>query len=102
MKISFYTLGCKANQADSSKIKNTATQLGWQIVNHGDKCDYCVINICSVTAGAEQRSRQMLRSAKQYADHVIASGCFIEKIPEINLYFKSPDEVIQYLKKTSS
>jgi len=98
MRISFYTLGCKANQADNQLIQRTAAQLGWQIVNYGNECDYCVVNICAVTHGAEQRSRQMLRAAKNNAAKVIASGCYIEKIPEIDLYFQTPQEVVDYLK----
>lgn len=102
MKISFYTLGCKANQADNQTIQNAAAQIGWQIVPYGKKCDCTVINICAVTAGAEQRSRQMLRAAKQYTDCVIASGCFLNIIPEIDFYYKTPGLVIKFLKNIYS
>lgn len=102
MKISFYTLGCKANQADNQAIQKAATDLGWQIVSFGEKADWVVVSTCAVTRGAEQRSRQMLRAAKKQGAEVIASGCFIEKIKEIDLYLKNPGEVIDYLKNLYS
>ncbi|MBU0649239.1 MiaB/RimO family radical SAM methylthiotransferase [Patescibacteria group bacterium] len=99
MKISFYALGCRANQADNRKIQQELAKIGWQVVCFSEPADFCVVNICAVTSGAEQRSRQMLRAAKTNNAHVIASGCFIEKIPEIDLYFKSPKQTLNYLKK---
>ena len=99
MKVSFYALGCKANQADNRKIQRELAKAGWQVVCFGQPADFCVVNACAVTRGAEQRSRQMLRAAQKNNVQVIASGCFIEKIPEINLYFKSPEQVLNYLKK---
>lgn len=98
MKISFYTLGCKANQADNQKIQSAAARLGWQVVPYGQKCDYCVVSACAVTGRAEQRSRQMLRAAKKTAANVIASGCFNKKISGVENYLKNPDEVIDCLK----
>ncbi|MDD4995644.1 MAG: MiaB/RimO family radical SAM methylthiotransferase [Patescibacteria group bacterium] len=102
MKISFYALGCKANQADSDKIRDAAAANGWTIVPYGESCDYSVISGCAVTSGAEQRTRQMLRAAKKSGKQVIAAGCFVKKISEIDLYFSNPDRVIEYLKSRHS
>jgi len=98
MRISFYALGCKANQADNQTIQDAAAQFGWQIVPYGEKSDYVVVSTCAVTAGAEQRSRQMLRSAQKQGAKIIATGCFINKIDGINLYLKNTAEAIEYLK----
>ncbi len=101
MKISFYSLGCKLNQAENNEIRERATAFGWQVVPFDEPADFCIVNTCSVTAGAEQRSRQMIRAAKRNGAKVIAAGCHRQQINDAEAYLKTPDEVIEYLSSIS-
>jgi len=54
--ISFYTLGCRANQAETEKMKDEAIAKGYSIVSHKENADIQVINTCTVTSVADKKS----------------------------------------------
>ncbi len=78
MKVSFLTLGCKTNQAESSLLEVSLRDRGWNIVDLKEKPDVCVINTCSVTAKTDYQSRQLIRRAANAASKVIVTGCYAE------------------------
>ncbi|MDZ7796125.1 MAG: hypothetical protein U5N56_03365 [Candidatus Marinimicrobia bacterium] len=43
-QISFYTLGCKLNQAETAALKNAAKEKGYTIVPFSDASDIMVVN----------------------------------------------------------
>ena len=53
MKISFTTLGCKLNFAESSALGKMLIARGHTRAEKGEEADICVINTCSVTDAAD-------------------------------------------------
>lgn len=78
MKVSVLTLGCKANQAESSIIEANLQSAGNNIVELSDKPDICVINTCTVTLKSDHESRQLIRKAHKAGSKVIVTGCYSE------------------------
>ena len=89
-KISFYTLGCKLNQAETAVMADQFNHDGYEIVPFGMPVDVCVINTCTITAKTDYRCRQMIRRAKKAAPKAIIAvvGCYdqlaFKKITEID------------------
>ncbi len=77
-RASFYTLGCRLNQAETSLICNTFKEKGYAIVNFGAATDVCVINTCTVTEQADAKCRQLVRQVlKKSPDAFVAVvGCY--------------------------
>ena len=88
--VSFYTLGCRANQYESDAIAEELERRGFSVVPFGECADVAVINTCSVTGESDRKSRQMIRRAltNSYAENVIVTGCsaqiFKEEIEAIS------------------
>ena len=84
MKFCTITLGCKANQFDTSTIEGILTERGHTQVRLGDGCDICVINTCAVTAESVRKSRQAVRRVKKLEPNALIAvcGCFSELEPE--------------------
>ena len=84
MKISFNTLGCKLNFAESSAIGKTLIERGHQRAKRGEQADLCVINTCSVTDAADHKGRQLInRLHRENPDAVIiVTGCYAQLKPE--------------------
>ena len=96
MKAAFHTLGCKVNSYETQAILEQFTGLGFEIVPFTEKADVYVINTCSVTQVAEQKSRQMLHRAKRLNPNavVIATGCYAQEEGEKLLSDESIDLVV--------
>lgn len=77
MKAAFYTLGCKVNQCETEYITELFKKNGYEIVNYTEKSDIYVINSCTVTATADQKTRQSIRKFKRNHPEsiVILTGC---------------------------
>lgn len=80
LRASFYTLGCRLNQAETASISATFAAQGYTIVDFGEETDVCVINTCSVTEGAESKCRQAVRSALRRSPdaYVTVTGCYAQ------------------------
>ena len=108
------TIGCRLNQADTALIFDVLKNMGFEIVQQKtDKpLSVIIINTCSVTASASQKSRQAARSMKnKHPDSfIIVTGCSIEteketwsKESEIDLFIPNSKktEIANYLKKNN-
>ena len=93
-KVAFHTLGCKLNFAESSMLKNTMIEKGFQSVQFNDGADVFVINTCSVTENADRECRKIIRRAKRLSPNSVIAviGCYaqlnpkvISEIPGVNL-----------------
>ncbi|MDD3116756.1 MAG: tRNA (N(6)-L-threonylcarbamoyladenosine(37)-C(2))-methylthiotransferase MtaB [Victivallaceae bacterium] len=77
-----HTIGCRLNQADSALICGRLREAGWELVKPDDNSfiDLLIINSCSVTAAAAQKSRQAARRFKRLhpAAKVVVTGCSAE------------------------
>ncbi|NTU42584.1 MAG: tRNA (N(6)-L-threonylcarbamoyladenosine(37)-C(2))-methylthiotransferase MtaB [Nitrospirales bacterium] len=78
MKISIITLGCRTNQAESMTLEHNFAAKGHTLVDLSEEPDLCIINTCTVTAGADQQSRQLIQKAVRGGRRVIVTGCYGE------------------------
>ena len=78
MKAAFYTLGCKVNSYETEVNIETFKENGYEIVPFNEKADVYVINTCSVTNTADQKSRKIIREAVKRGENaiVVVMGCY--------------------------
>lgn len=79
-KVTFHTLGCKLNFAETSTIGKLLADRGAQPVQAGETPDICVVNTCSVTELANKKCRQEIRKlSRRYPDAVmVVTGCYAQ------------------------
>jgi len=72
------TLGCKLNLADSEAIARGLRAAGYDVVDRLCEADAFILNTCSVTHVADQKSRRLIRSARRLSPDatVGVTGCF--------------------------
>lgn len=80
MKFSIITLGCKVNAYESQFYASSLEKLGFEQVKPNEKCDVCIINTCTVTNTAAQKSRQKIHQAKRLNPDAlcVVVGCFVQ------------------------
>jgi threonylcarbamoyladenosine tRNA methylthiotransferase MtaB len=80
MKASFYTLGCRLNQAETAIIAKSLENRGFEISEFGSPSDLTVINTCTVTEQADAKCRQAVRKIlRQNPDtYVAVVGCYAQ------------------------
>ncbi|MDY0095676.1 MAG: tRNA (N(6)-L-threonylcarbamoyladenosine(37)-C(2))-methylthiotransferase MtaB [Candidatus Vecturithrix sp.] len=78
--VSFYTLGCRLNQAETAILCDMFREKGYAIREFGQVTDVCVINTCSVTGHSEARCRNMIRSLlrRHPRTFLIVVGCYAQ------------------------
>jgi threonylcarbamoyladenosine tRNA methylthiotransferase MtaB len=83
-RVSFYTLGCKLNQAETDGIATLFRQHKYQVVPFKEEADLTFINTCTVTAEADAKCRQIIRQAQQAspAGRIVVAGCFPQVQPD--------------------
>jgi threonylcarbamoyladenosine tRNA methylthiotransferase MtaB len=81
MRVAFYTLGCKLNQAETESLANRFREAGFQLVSPGDGADIYIANTCTVTHIADRKSRHWLRLARRRNPQalIIATGCYAQR-----------------------
>ena len=81
MRVAFYTLGCKLNQAETESLANRFSKAGFQLVSPGDRADIYIANTCTVTHIADRKSRHWLRLARRRNPQalIIATGCYAQR-----------------------
>ena len=85
MKAAFYTLGCKVNQYESQALSELLSQNGYEIVESKQDADIYIINSCTVTAAADQKTRQSVRRFKRSHPEsiVVLTGCMPQAYPKV-------------------
>lgn len=83
IRVAYQTLGCKVNQYETEKIRESLERAGLVTVPFSSAADAYIINTCSVTAEADAKSRAAVRKAlRANSDaYVIVSGCYAELEP---------------------
>jgi threonylcarbamoyladenosine tRNA methylthiotransferase MtaB len=78
--VSFYTLGCRLNQAETAILSESFRERDYIIKDFGRQTDVCVINTCSVTRQSEARCRNTIRGIlrKHPATFVVVVGCYAQ------------------------
>src|SRR5688572_16457287 len=75
------TLGCKLNTADSEAIALRLRQAGWNVTDRpASVADAVIVNTCSITHVADQKSRHLVRQARRLAPEamIAVTGCMLE------------------------
>ncbi len=86
-KVGFISLGCKVNSYEANALEEQFIEAGYQVVEPSDLCDVFVINTCSVTNTADQKSRQMIAKCRKLNPNsiVVAMGCYIQTSKNIDV-----------------
>ena len=79
--LKFLSLGCKVNSYESNALKELFLLNGFE---ENGKYDIVVVNTCSVTAVADQKSRQIIRRERRNNPNAIlcVMGCYSQKNAE--------------------
>ncbi|MDH3245581.1 MAG: tRNA (N(6)-L-threonylcarbamoyladenosine(37)-C(2))-methylthiotransferase MtaB [Saprospiraceae bacterium] len=82
--VSFHTLGCKLNFAETSSIRRQFETHGFQVIPFEDGADIAVINTCSVTDFADRKCRKAVRSALRSnpSARIVVVGCYAQLKPD--------------------
>lgn len=81
--VTFHTLGCKLNQAETELLAGQFAEAGFHFTSNG-VADVCILNTCTVTHIADRKSRHLLRvlRKKNPGALIIATGCYAERAPQ--------------------
>jgi threonylcarbamoyladenosine tRNA methylthiotransferase MtaB len=72
-------LGCKVNQSEIATAARLLRERGTRLVAPTEGADLVIVNTCTVTAVADQKSRQALRRTRRAnpGAEVVATGCAV-------------------------
>jgi threonylcarbamoyladenosine tRNA methylthiotransferase MtaB len=81
--VSFVTLGCRVNQADTDRMRAGLEARGFRTDGVTGAADVVVVNTCTVTARAELSDRQAIRRAGRVSPstRVVVTGCWAQTSP---------------------
>jgi threonylcarbamoyladenosine tRNA methylthiotransferase MtaB len=84
VSVSFHTLGCKLNFAETSSIRQQFEAAGYHVHRFDAGADICVINTCSVTDFADRKCRKAVRQAlnKNADSKIVVIGCYAQLKPD--------------------
>ena len=96
MTISFTTLGCKLNFAESSALGKALLERGHERAKRGEQADICVINTCTVTDAADHKDRQMIHRIRRQNPNaiLIVTGCYAQLKPDEIAHIEGVDLVL--------
>ena len=79
--VAIHTHGCKLNQSDSSQLARQFLAAGYRLVDSPADADVFVLNTCTITATADAKARQALRTARRKNPDVVivATGCYSQR-----------------------
>ena len=82
--VAIQTLGCKLNQADSDALARQFVSAGYRMADSEAGADVVVLNTCTVTATADAKARQILRSSHRANPNalIVATGCYAQRAAE--------------------
>ncbi len=77
-------LGCKVNQSEMEAAARLLREAGIPLVDPDRAADLYLVNTCTVTATADEKSRSAVRRARRAnrAADVVVTGCSVEVGPE--------------------
>lgn len=84
LKAVYHTLGCKLNFAETSTVATMMEARGIVRATAGEAPDFIFVNTCSVTAEADKKCRQYIRSmARRYPSAaILVTGCYAQLKPD--------------------
>lgn len=80
-KVSFHTLGCRLNMAETGRFIGEFKEKGYEVVPFGETADIIVLNTCTVTGNADSTCRNLINKACKLAPDgkIIVVGCYAQK-----------------------
>lgn len=78
MKFHIITLGCKVNAYESEVIKENLEKNNFVYEEDENKADILIVNTCSVTNMADNKSKKQVRHAKKLDRILVVCGCSSE------------------------
>ncbi len=78
MKFHILTLGCKVNIYESEAIKESLLKNNFEYESEQELADIIIINTCSVTNMADNKSKKYVRHAKRLGKILVVCGCSSE------------------------
>ena len=110
MTFNIYSLGCKVNSYESSVMSDLLKNAGYTEVSVDEKADISIINTCTVTNTADNKSLKTIRHAyNQNKDAIIiVTGCMVQnkkdsfndmKEVSIALGNVGKSEIVKYIDK---
>lgn len=95
-RVSFYTLGCKLNFAETSTLEGQFAERDFTVVPFGETADVTVVNTCSVTNEADRKCRNIIRRALRANPDafVVVTGCYAQLQPHEIAEIKGVDVVL--------
>lgn len=95
-RVAFHTLGCKVNQQETASLIEMFRKRGFQLVDFKSQADVYIINTCTVTHTADQKSRQMIRRAISLQPDALVAvvGCYSQVSPDDVISIPGVDLVV--------
>lgn len=97
MKISFLTIGCKLNQAETRQLALDFQKMGFPVTERLEVADIFIINTCAVTESATRKSRQTIHKIKNKfpKSFIVATGCSIEQKDNVDLFISNKENLVR-------
>lgn len=110
MKYYISTLGCKVNTYESNVISDLLENAGYIKVASPKEADICIVNTCTVTNTADNKSLKIVRQMHRFNDSAIIAvcGCMCQKsvekvknIPGVKIVLgnKNKTKIVEYIEK---
>ena len=82
MKFYIHTLGCKVNTYESEVIRNNLIKNNFVLANENEKADIYIINTCTVTNNASNKSKKMINHYRKINPNaiIVVCGCYSQYI----------------------
>lgn len=79
-KISYITLGCKLNYAETSTYERELSRAGFQAVPWTTGADIFLVNTCTVTEHSDKKSRNIIRKLHRQNPEalIFVTGCYAQ------------------------
>ena len=80
MKFIIYNLGCKVNSYESNLMTELLEKAGFVLIDDVTKADIAIVNTCTVTNTADNKSLKLMRQIKRTKPDIIlvAAGCLAQ------------------------
>lgn len=101
MRVTFKTLGCRLNEAETELWAEKFVERGFELVADNQPCELVVINTCAVTKDAEKKSQHVIRKIRRENPNtkVVISGCYatldktnVQKHLEVDLVVENKEK----------
>ena len=94
--VSFYTQGCRLNQAETAILEKSFESHGFKIIPFGQVTDIVVVNTCTVTEGGDSDTRRLVNKINRTQNNVKIAliGCQSQILKEKLLTYKNVQWVV--------